>query len=115
MDDETPDLATDLVRWTFTAEPEHRDAIETHLDDLGADVFVQEGGRFLVTWEEPEHALDEVVEAIWALNGTPFDVIQEEFHRLSLSLLQLQGEEEEEEEAGSDDEQGGGEDEAEVA
>ena len=37
-----------------------------------------------VTWEEPEGNLDEVVEALWGLNGEPFEVTLEEFHRVGL-------------------------------
>jgi len=99
MDQDTADIALDLVRWTFTVDPEHADVIEAHLDSLGADVFTGDEGRFLVTWEEPEHALDEVVEAIWGLNEAPFEVIQEEFHRISLNLLQFQEDEDEADEA----------------
>ena len=79
--------AADLVRWTFTADPRYQDAIETHLDDLGADVVAYDDGRCVVSWEEPEHDLDAVVESLWALNGGPFDVTQEEFRRLTLQLL----------------------------
>jgi hypothetical protein len=75
------------VRWTFTSNPDHRAEIESHLLDLGADVVVREGSDFLVTWEEPDEDLLEVVETIWSLNGQPFEVIQEEFHRLSLNTL----------------------------
>ena len=32
--------------------------------------------------------LAEVVEAIWSLNGEPFEVIQEEFQRFGLHTLQ---------------------------
>ena len=81
------DATTDLVRWTFAIDPEHRVAIETHLEDLGADVLVRDGRSFLVTWEEPESSLDGVIEAIWAIHTTPFEVTQEEFHRLSLHVL----------------------------
>ncbi|WP_435017170.1 hypothetical protein TA3x_004764 [Tundrisphaera sp. TA3] len=84
----TPPLAIDLVRWTFTADPESQDAIEAHLDDLGADVVAYDDGRCVVSWEEPGIDLEEVVEALWSLNGAPFDVTQEEFHRTSLNLLQ---------------------------
>ena len=61
--------ATDLIRWTFSANPDHRAEIESHLDDLGLDVLVRNESQFLVTWDEPEGNLDEVIEAIWAING----------------------------------------------
>ncbi len=80
--------APDLVRWAFTVDPAHHVEIEGHLVDLGADVLVREGTEFLVTWDEPEAELDEVVEALWSINGEPFDVVQEVFQRLSLHTLQ---------------------------
>ena len=84
--DELP-AATDLIRWTFTVSPEVAEAVETHLADLGADVFVRDGRSFHVTWDEPETDLDPVVEAIWELAGEHFEITQEEFHRLALHLL----------------------------
>ena len=87
MSPEIQTLSLDLVRWSFTSNPDHRAEIESYLLDLGADVLVREGSEFLVTWEEPDQDLVEVVEAIWSLNGQPFDVIQEEFQRLSLNTL----------------------------
>jgi len=77
----------DLIRWTFTSDPAQSGAIEEHLTDLGLDVMVSDGCKFLVTWEEPDREVDEVITAIWALNGVPFEVTQEEFHRLSLHTL----------------------------
>jgi hypothetical protein len=71
----------DLIRWTFSVNPEHRAEIEEHLTDLGLDVLVREDSHFLVSWDEPEGNIDEVIEAIWALNGEPFELTQEEFHR----------------------------------
>ncbi len=87
----TPDSSSnptvDVVRWTFTADPAHRGEIESHLDDLGADVVARGEGQFVVSWEEPEGDLDEVLEALWALNGSPFEVTQEEFHRVAIHSL----------------------------
>jgi hypothetical protein len=85
-DTTTPSL--DLIRWAFTIDAAHRTEIESHLADLGADVLVREGTEFLVTWDEPEDDLAEVIEAIWSLNGEPFDVVQEEFQRLGLHTFQ---------------------------
>ncbi len=56
-------VSLDLVRWTFTAETAHRGAITEYLNDLGADVLSHDDGRFLVTWDEPEGELDEIVSA----------------------------------------------------
>ena len=77
----------DLVRWTFATDPERSGEIEAHLDELGADVLVRDGQTFLVTWDEPETDLDGVIEAIWAIHGSPFEVTQEEFRRLALHSL----------------------------
>lgn len=77
----------DLIRWTFTVDPERRDVIEEHLTDLGLDVLVRDGTQFLVSWDEPEGDIDEVIEAIWSLHGEPFEVTQEEFHRQNLLHL----------------------------
>jgi hypothetical protein len=88
MSDELKSTATDLVRWSFTINPANRAAIEGHLTDLGADVLVRDGNEFLVTWDEPDDDLSGVIEAIWALNGEPFDLIQEGFHRLELHTIQ---------------------------
>jgi hypothetical protein len=88
MSPEANPASTDLVRWSFTIHPDRRVEIEGHLLDLGADVSVRDGHDFVVTWEEPEEDLSEVIEAIWSLNGEPFDVIQEGFHRLELHTIQ---------------------------
>ena len=86
MSDESSDLAVDLVRWTFTTDPAHNIEIGRYLEDLGAEVQLQGEGRILAIWEEPED-LDDVIETIWARNGSPFEVTQEEFHRISLHVL----------------------------
>lgn len=87
MSPDTKSSWSDLVRWSFTINPDHRGAIEGHLVDLGADVLVREGHDFLVTWDEPQDDLTEVIEALWAINGEPFDVIEEAFQRLELHTI----------------------------
>src|SRR5579883_2605154 len=87
MSQEENALTLDLIRWNFTIKPEHRAAIEEHLTDLGLDVIVHDDARFVVLWEEPDETADEVIEELWALNGEPFEVAQEEFHRTSLNIL----------------------------
>ena len=77
----------DLIRWNFTVDPARRAEIEEHLTDLGLDVLVRDGVHFVVSWDEPEGNIDEVVEAVWALNGEPFEVTQEEFHRQQIVHL----------------------------
>lgn len=81
------DAPPELVRWTFTVNPDHSQAIESHLDDLGADVWVRDEGKFQVTWEEPEGDLEAIVEALWSIHGEPFEVTQEDFRRLALHVL----------------------------
>jgi hypothetical protein len=80
MSDEQNPNSIDLIRWTFSVNPAHKAAIEEHLSDLGVDVLVREDSHFLVSWDEPEGSLDEVIEHLWALNEEPFDITQEEFH-----------------------------------
>ncbi len=85
-DEATP--STDLIRWTFAVPSEAAEAVETYLGDLGADVFVRDGATFQVSWEEPEVDLDPIVEAVWSIVGAPFEITQEEFHRMELHVLQ---------------------------
>ena len=89
----------DLIRWTFTSDPARRAAIAEHLTDLGLDVLSNDEGKFLVTWDEPDRDLNEVITETWAINGAPFEVIQEQFHRLGLHTLQHVEDEEVEEAA----------------
>ncbi len=93
MGSDTTSASTDLVRWSFTIDPARRGEIETHLVDLGADLLVRDGQDFVVIWDEPDGDLTEVIEAIWALNGAPFDVVVEPFHRLDLITIQFAEEE----------------------
>lgn len=88
MSPDSKSTSTDLVRWSFTINPAHRGEIESHLGDLGADVLVRDGQDFVVTWDEPEGDLADIIEAMWSLNGEPFDVIHEDFHRLELHTIQ---------------------------
>ncbi len=78
----------DMIRWTFSVDPRRRPSIEAHLADLGLDVFVQGEGQFHVSWDEPDRDMDELIVELWDLAGSPFEITQEEFHRVSLSLLQ---------------------------
>ncbi len=77
----------DLVRWSFSVNPAHREAIEGHLADLGADVLVRDGHEFIVTRDEPEDDDTEIIEALWALDGAPFEVVSETFQRLELHTI----------------------------
>ena len=87
MNEDRDTAATDLIRWTFSVNPARRAEIEHHLNDLGLDVLVRDESQFLVTWDEPEGDTDGLIEAIWAINGSPFEVTQEEFHQLGLHIL----------------------------
>jgi len=88
MSQEQDPSSIDLIRWTFAVNPDQRAKIESHLADLGLEVFVTGGTNFTVMWEEPEGNVEEVIEEVWELNGEPFEVTQEEFHRLGLHSLQ---------------------------
>ncbi|MGE3819034.1 MAG: hypothetical protein AB7I30_06325 [Isosphaeraceae bacterium] len=80
-----PDTGTlDLIRWTFSVDPEKSASIAEYLGDLGLEVLVRDESQFMVLWDEPEGDADEVVESLWELHGTPFEITQEEFHRRSL-------------------------------
>ena len=79
--------AVDMIRWTFAPNPENREAIEAHLVDLGLDVVVVGESQFHVTWEEPDRDMAEVTSELWDLNGEPFEITQEEFHRLGHFLI----------------------------
>jgi hypothetical protein len=78
------DRTIDVIRWTFTVDPGRSAEIEQHLIDLGLDVSNRGDGRFVATWDEPEGDVDEVVEQLWAIHGSPFEVTHEAFHRLEL-------------------------------
>src|SRR5579871_4754347 len=78
------DTAIDMIRITFNVNPEHRAEIETHLADLGLDVHARADGHFTAFWEEPEGAIDELVEELWEINGERFEVTKEEFSRLNI-------------------------------
>ena len=93
MSEHEPTASTDLIRWTFNVPEAAVDPVSAHLSDLGADVFLAEDNTFHVTWDEPSLDLDPVVEAIWGLAGAPFEIAQEEFHRLALHILQHESDE----------------------
>jgi hypothetical protein len=78
------DAPIDMIRITFTADPDRRAEIEGYLADLGVDVHAWGDGHVTAFWEEPEGELDEVIESLWEINGSPFEVTQESFRRLNL-------------------------------
>lgn len=84
MSQEQGTSSIDLIRWTFTINPAHRAAVEGYLSDLGLEVIVVEDSKFTVMWEEPDQEVEAVIEEMWGLHGEPFEVTQEEFHRLGL-------------------------------
>jgi hypothetical protein len=77
-------LSVDLVRWTFKVNQENRVEIESHLLDLELDVEARGEDMLVVTWDEPEENLDELIQQLWAINGEPFEITHEEFHRVNL-------------------------------
>ncbi len=83
-----PKSPVDLVRWTFAVDPDRRTEIVAYLHDHGADVLVRGEDQLVVSWEEPEGNLEEMIEALWGLNGGPFEVTVEEFHRIGLHTLE---------------------------
>jgi hypothetical protein len=83
----------DLIRWTFTSDPERRAAIEEYLTDLGLNVVVVDNCKFVVTWDEPEGDVEEIIAEIWARNEVACEVTQEDFHQLGLHTLYHENEE----------------------
>ncbi|WP_165249886.1 hypothetical protein [Paludisphaera soli] len=82
--DET--LTIEMIRWTFAVDPAHRGEIETYLLDQGLEVLVRGEETMVATWDEPEGSIEEVIEGMWAIAGSPFEVTHEEFHRANLLL-----------------------------
>lgn len=91
----------DVIRWTFTANPERREAIEDYLTDLGLDVSARDGGQFVALWDEPagDTDFDAVVETLWELNGASFEITHEVFGRLEMLVFHSQHESDGEERA----------------
>ena len=88
MNSAESNLSVELIRWTFSVTPEHRVEIETHLLDLGLEVQARGEDTLVVTWDEPEGGIDELIEELWAINGEPFEVTHEEFHRVNMLVYQ---------------------------
>jgi hypothetical protein len=84
--EKTPSI--ELIRWTFAVKQEHRVDIETHLLDLGLEVQARGEDTLVVTWDEPEGGIDELIEELWAIHGEPFEVTHEEFHRVNMLVYQ---------------------------
>lgn len=94
MADDKAGTGLDLVRWTFTAQPERRQAIIAYLSDLGVDVAVAADGHLVAIWDEPDADVDfdAVVDELWALNETPFELTHEEFGRSNLEVYEADDE-----------------------
>ena len=88
MSEDANSASVDMIRWTFSVSPESREAIEAHLVDLGLDVVVLGEGQFHVTWEEPDRDTSDLTSELWDINGEPFEITQEEFHRVGHFLIQ---------------------------
>jgi hypothetical protein len=86
VSDEANTPGIDLIRWSFTINPERRAELQQHLLDLGLDVQVVGEDQFVVTWEEPDgEDVSDIIEEMWEVHGSPFEVTHEEFRRLNLS------------------------------
>jgi hypothetical protein len=79
-------LSVEMIRWTFTVNSTHRVEIESHLLDLGLEVQARGDETLIVTWDEPEGGVDELIEELWAINGEPFEITHEEFHRINMLI-----------------------------
>ncbi len=77
-------LSIEMIRWSFVVSPEHRVQIETHLLELGLEIQCRGDDMLVVTWDEPEDTLEPLIEELWAINGEPFEITHEEFHRINL-------------------------------
>jgi hypothetical protein len=94
--DET--LSIEMIRWTFNVDPEHRGEIEAYLVDQGLEVLRRDEDTLVATWDEPEGEINEVIEELWAINGQPFEVTHEEFHRANLLIYHVEEAEDDENE-----------------
>ncbi len=81
-------LSVEMIRWTFTVNQEHRVEIESHLLDLGLEIQARGDDTLVVTWDEPDGGIDELIEELWAINGEPFEITHEEFHRVNMLIYQ---------------------------
>jgi hypothetical protein len=79
-------LSVELIRWTFTVKPEKRVEIETHLLDLGLEIQARGDDALVVTWDEPDGGVEDLIEELWAIHGEPFEITHEEFHRASMLI-----------------------------
>ncbi len=92
--DET--MTIEMIRWTFAVDPAHRGEIETYLQDQGLEVLVRGEETMVDTWDEPEGSIEEVIEGMWAIVGSPFEVTHEEFHRANLLVYDTDADADEE-------------------
>ena len=102
MSDEQDAIVPDVVRWTFTPEPERRDPASAFLTGLGWEVLVREEGQVVATLDEPEADLDATVEELWAAVGATFEVTHEELRRTEFIVYHPDAEAEGEPEVGSE-------------
>ena len=79
-------LSVELIRWTFTVKPEKRVEIETHPLDLGFEIQARGDDALVMTWDEPDGGVEDLIEELWAMHGEPFEITHEEFHRASLLI-----------------------------
>lgn len=86
MSAETASSSVEMIRWTFAVDPSRHGDIEAYLVDQGLEVLVRGEDTMVATWDEPEGDPAEVIEGMWAVAGTHFEVTHEEFHRVNLSV-----------------------------
>ena len=92
MSAEDSTLSVEMIRWTFTIDPAHRAELETYLVDQGLEVLVRGEDTMVATWDEPEGEPGEVIEGMWAITGSHFEVTHEEFHRSNLLVYEADDE-----------------------
>lgn len=92
MSEDRQESGIDLIRWTFTIDPARKADVESYLSDLGLDATIGADGRTTVLWDEPEGHADELIEGLWEVHGSTFEVTHEEFSRLNLLAYDEEGE-----------------------
>ena len=55
-------LSIEMIRWTFTVSPARPVEIETYFLDLGLEIQARGDDVLVVTWDEPEGGIHELIE-----------------------------------------------------
>ncbi|MFO0960036.1 MAG: hypothetical protein U0800_21810 [Isosphaeraceae bacterium] len=85
MSDES---SIDLIRWSFTIDPERQGAVDEYFKEHGLEPTFHADGLVVVLWDEPEVDSDALIEGLWEVHGSTFEVTHEEFHRVNLLAYQ---------------------------